>query len=153
MKMKILFINLTKNTNNFEDMNKLRLLLTNNLVEHFTKSKKISSLTVESDYLEESDINSIIEKYKDGNYNYIFGFFGLLNLEIFKEKNMLNGNIIVPIYDLRYNTITSFRIVIDLFKIYKHNLLLGESNQLYNVYTIGKDIPIEVFYDTDYNSY
>lgn len=38
--MKILFINLTKNTNNFEDMNKLRLLLTNNLVEHFTKSKK-----------------------------------------------------------------------------------------------------------------
>ena len=153
MKMKILFINLTKNTNNFEDMNKLRLLLTNNLVEHFTKSKKISSLTVESDYLEESDIDSIIEKYKDGNYNYIFGFFGLLNLEIFKEKNMLNGNIIVPIYDLRYNTITSFRIVIDLFKIDKYNLLLGESNQLYDAYTIGKDIPIEVFYDTNYNSY
>ena len=153
MKMKILFINLTKNTNNFEDMNKLRLLLTNNLVEHFTKNKKISSLTVESDYLEESDIDSIIEKYKDGNYNYIFGFFGLLNLEIFKEKNMLNGNIIVPIYDLRYNTITSFRIVIDLLKIDKHNLLFGESNQLYDVYTIGKDIPIEVFYDTNYNSY
>lgn len=153
MKMKILFINLTKNTNNFEDMNKLRLLLTNNLVEHFTKSKKITSLTVESDYLEESDIDSIIEKYKDGNYNYIFGFFGLLNLEIFKEKNMLNGNIIVPIYNLRYNTITSFRIVIDLFKIDKHNLLLGESNQLYDVYTIGKDVPIEVFYDTNYNSY
>lgn len=86
MKMKILFINLTKNTNNFEDMNKLRLLLTNNLVEYFTKNKKIASLTVESDYLEESDIDSIIEKYKDGNYNYIFGFFGLLNLEIFKEK-------------------------------------------------------------------
>lgn len=40
MKMKILFINLTKNTNNFEDMNKLRLLLTNNLVEYFTKNKK-----------------------------------------------------------------------------------------------------------------
>lgn len=153
MKMKILFINLTKNTNNFEDMNKLRLLLTNNLVEYFTKNKKIASLTVESDYLEESDIDSIIEKYKDGNYNYIFGFFGLLNLEIFKEKNMLNGNIIVPIYDLRYNTITSFRIVIDLFKIDKHNLLLGESNQLYNVYTIGKDIPIEVFYDINYNNY
>ena len=153
MKMKILFINLAKNTNNFEDMNKLRLLLTNNLVEYFTKNKKIESLTVESDYLEESDIDSIIEKYKDGNYNYIFGFFGLLNLEIFKEKNMLNGNIIVPIYDLRYNTITSFRIVIDLFKIDKHNLLLGESNQLYDVYTIGKDVPIEVFYDTNYNSY
>lgn len=153
MKMKILFINLTKNTNNFEDMNKLRLLLTNNLVEYFTKNKKIASLTVESDYLEESDIDSIIEKYKDGNYNYIFGFFGLLNLEIFKEKNMLNGNIIVPIYDLRYNTITSFRIVIDLFKIDKYNLLLGESNQLYDAYTIGKDIPIEVFYDTNYNNY
>lgn len=76
-----------------------------------------------------------------------------MNLEIFKEKNMLNGNIIVPIYDLRYNTITSFRIVIDLLKIDKHNLLFGESNQLYDVYTIGKDIPIEVFYDTNYNSY
>lgn len=133
----ILFVNNTKG--DFQDMNKLRLLLVNNLAAYFDKEYKDISISIESSYVELSYVDDIIKKYKEGNHNYIFGMFSMEDLIQFKNSGLL-GHIIVPRKDEYYNSLLYFRIIVDLLKTTSNPI------PIHGLLTISKDIPIKEYY-------
>ena len=138
----ILFVNNTRG--DFQDMNKLRILLINNLVAYFDKEYKDKeykdiSISIESSYVELNYVDDIIKKYKEGNHNYIFGMFSMEDLIQFKNSGLL-GHIIVPTKDEYYNSLLYFRIIIDLLKTTNNPI------PIHGLLTISKDIPIKEYY-------
>lgn len=133
----ILFVNNTYG--NFQDMNKLRLLLVNNLASYFDNEMEDCSISIQSKYKELRYVDDIIKEYKSGNYNYIFGMFDMADLIQFKDNGLL-GRIIVPKKDAWYESLESFRIIIDILKTNSNPI---KSNGLI---TISKDIPIKEYY-------
>lgn len=133
----ILFVNNTKG--DFQDMNKLRILLINNLAAYFDKEYKDISISIESSYVELNYVDDIIKKYKEGNHNYIFGMFSMEDLIQFKNNGLL-GHIIVPIKDEYYNSLLYFRIIVDLLKTTSNPI------PIHGLLTISKDIPIKEYY-------
>lgn len=133
----ILFVNNTKG--DFQDMNKLRILLINNLAAYFDKEYKDISISIESSYVELNYVDDIIKKYKEGNHNYIFGMFSMEELIQFKNSGLL-GHIIVPRKDEYYNSLLYFRIIVDLLKTTSNPI------PIHGLLTISKDIPIKEYY-------